>query len=184
MDKYFKTKRAVEIILDNVNEHFVKCLTYISIDQKYVYDIKLILGIVELLQAYINTRKNDILSSCIKYTNKSYYINFRDNLFSLIHNFLLNNTYHDKNTFINDLIYKYELSKSVPYIPNINETDDDNEEEQPIAKDAGTLFREAYFNRKVNKTSVKKDVEMQNIKLIGGNGVDNNDNDNDNDDLV
>jgi hypothetical protein len=109
MDKYFKTKRAVEIILDNVNEHFVKCLTYISIDKKYVYDIKLILGIVELLQVYINTRKNDILSSCIKYTNKSYYINFRDNLFLLIHNFLLNNTYHDKNTFINDLIYKYEL---------------------------------------------------------------------------
>ncbi len=95
MDKYFKTKRAVEIILDNVNEHFIKCLTYISIDQKYVYDIKLILGIVELLQTYINTRNNDILSSCIKYTNKSYYISLRYNLFSLIHNFLLNDAYHN-----------------------------------------------------------------------------------------
>jgi hypothetical protein len=176
MDKYFKTKRAVEIILDNVNEHFIKCLTYISIDQKYVYDIKLILGIVELLQTYINTRNNDILSSCIKYTNKSYYISLRDNLFSLIHNFLLNNAYHNTNAFINDLVYKCEISKNIQYISNINETEDDKE--QPIAKDAGTLFREAYFNRKVNKTNVKKDdVEMQNIKLIGGNGVDNNDND-------
>jgi len=178
MDKYFKTKRAVEIILDNVNEHFIKCLTYISNDQKYVYDIKLILGIVELLQTYINTRKNDILSSCIKYTNKSYYISLRDNLFSLIHNFLLNNAYHNTNAFINDLVYKCEISKNIQYISNINETEDDKEQEQPIAKDAGTLFREAYFNRKVNKTNVKKDdVEMQNIKLIGGNGVDNNDND-------
>lgn len=182
MDKYFKTKRAVEIILDNVNEHFIKCLTYISIDQKYVYDIKLILGIIELLQTYINTRKNDILSSCIKYTNKSYYISLRDNLFSLIHNFLLNNVYHDRNKFINDLIYKCEceISKNIQYISNINETvaDDNNDDEQPIAKDAGTLFREAYFNRKVNKTNAKKDVEMQNINLIGGNGND------DNDDLV
>ncbi len=176
MDKYFKTKRAVEIILDNVNEHFIKCLTYISIDQKYVYDIKLILGIVELLQTYINTRNNDILSSCIKYTNKSYYISLRYNLFSLIHNFLLNDAYHNTNAFINDLIYKCEISKNIQYISNINETVDDNDiEEQPIAKDAGTLFREAYFNRKVNKTNVKKDdVEMQNINLIG----------NDNDDLV
>ncbi len=175
MDKYFKTKRAVEIILDNVNEHFIKCLTYISIDQKYVYDIKLILGIVELLQTYINTRNNDILSSCIKYTNKSYYISLRYNLFSLIHNFLLNDAYHNTNAFINDLVYKCEISKNIQYISNINETEDDKEQEQPIAKDAGTLFREAYFNRKVNKTNVKKDdVEMQNINLIG----------NDNDDLV
>jgi len=177
MDKYFKTKRAVEIILDNVNEHFIKCLTYISNDQKYVYDIKLILGIVELLQTYINTRKNDILSSCIKYTNKSYYINLRDNLFTLIHNFLLNNAYHNTNAFINDLVYKCEISKNIQYISNINETEDDKEQEQPIAKDAGTLFREAYFNRRVNKTSVKKDVEMQNINLIGVNGIDNDDND-------
>ena len=179
MDKYFKTKRAVEIILDNVNEHFIKCLTYISIDQKYVYDIKLILGIIELLQTYINTRKNDILSSCIKYTNKSYYISLRDNLFSLIHNFLLNNSYHDKNKFINDLIYKCEISKSIQSISNINEivNDDNDVEEQPIAKDAGTLFRDAYFNRRVNKTNAKKDVEMQNINLIGVNGVDNDDND-------
>jgi len=178
MDKYFKTKRAVEIILDNVNEHFIKCLTYISIDQKYVYDIKLILGIIELLQTYINTRKNDLLSSCIKYTNKSYYISLRDNLFSLIHNFLLNNAYHDRNKFINDLIYKCEISKNIQYISNINETEDDNDiQDEPIAKDAGTLFREAYFNRKVNKTNVKKDVEMQNINLIGCNGNDNDDND-------
>jgi len=180
MDKYFKTKRAVEIILDNVNEHFIKCLTYISIDKKYVYDIKLILGIIELLQTYINTRKNDLLSSCIKYTNKSYYISLRDNLFSLIHNFLLNNAYHDRNKFINDLIYKCEISKNIQYISNINETEDDNDndiQDEPIAKDAGTLFREAYFNRKVNKTNVKKDVEMQNINLIGGNGNDNDDND-------
>ncbi len=84
-----------------------------------------------------------------------------------------------QNAFINDLIYKCEISKNIQYISNINETVDDNDiEEQPIAKDAGTLFREAYFNRKVNKTNVKKDdVEMQNIKLIGGNGIDNNDND-------
>ena len=179
MDKYFKTKRAVETILDNVNEHFIKCLTYISIDQKYVYDIKLILGIIELLQTYINTRKNDILSSCIKYTNKSYYISLRDNLFSLIHNFLLNNSYHDKNKFINDLIYKCEISKSIQSISNINEivNDDNDVEEQPIAKDAGTLFRDAYFNRRVNKAKAKKDVEMQNINLIGVNGVDNDDND-------
>ena len=178
MDKYFKTKRAVEIILDNVNEHFIKFLTYISIDQKYVYDIKLILGIIELLQAYINTRKNDLLSSCIKYTNKSYYISLRDNLFSLIHNFLLNNSYHDKTKFINDLIYKSEVNLNSSCNSSMNEQYNDNDvEEQPIAKDAGTLFREAYFNRKVNKTNAKKDVEMQNINLIGVNGVDNDDND-------
>ena len=86
-------------------------------------------------------------------------------MFSLIHNFLLNNAYHNTNAFINDLVYKCEISKNIQYISNINETEDDKEQEQPIAKDAGTLFREAYFNRKVNKTNVKKDdVEMQNIK--------------------
>lgn len=180
MDKYFKTKRAVEIILDNINEHFIRCLTYISIDQKYVYDIKLILGIIELLQSYINTRKNDLLSSCIKYTNKSYYINLRDNLFSIIHNFLLNNAYHDKNKFINDLIYKSEVNLNSSCISSMNEQDNDNDndvEEQPIIKDAGTLFREAYFNRRVNKAKAKNDVEMQNINLIGVNGVDNDNND-------
>jgi hypothetical protein len=38
--------------------------------------------------------------------------------------------------------------------------DNGDNDDQPIAKDAGTLFREAYFNRKVNKTNVKKDVEI------------------------
>ena len=175
MDKYFKAKRAVEIILDNINEHFIRCLTLISIDQKYLYDIKLILGIIELLNKYIHTRKNDLLSTCIKYTNKSYYISLRKNLFTLIHNYLLNNAYHDKNAFINDLIYKCEYSKSITSMcETVN--DDNIEEQQPIVKDAGTLFREAYFKRKDNKNNSRIDVDMQNISLIGT--------DVDNDDLV
>lgn len=107
MDEYFITKKAVEIILENINEHFIKCLIHLSINDRYTSDIKLILCIVEYLKAYIVTRRNDILSSCIKYTNKSYYLQLTDNLFRLIHAHLTIMIRTSKNLFIDDLINKY-----------------------------------------------------------------------------
>jgi hypothetical protein len=46
MDEYFTTKKAVEIILENINDHFVKCLISLSIRERYADDSKAILGII------------------------------------------------------------------------------------------------------------------------------------------
>jgi hypothetical protein len=111
MDEYFLAKKAVEIILENLNDHFVKCLINQSIQDKYTNNIKLIIGIVELIKGYLNMRRNDILSSCIKYSNKSYYIHLCDSLFRLLHNHLVSNESTEMNdnkyVFIKDLIDKY-----------------------------------------------------------------------------
>ena len=116
MDEYFIVKKAVEIIVSNLNDNFIKCLIIISIDNKYTHNIKLILGITELVKQYMNTRKNDLLSSYIKYTNKSYYLSLNDSLFTLINNHILNKNepQEHKYIFINDLINKYNN----PIIPN------------------------------------------------------------------
>jgi hypothetical protein len=47
MDEYFLAKKAVEIILENLNDHFVKCLINLSIQERYTSNIKLIIGIIE-----------------------------------------------------------------------------------------------------------------------------------------
>jgi len=111
MDEYFLAKKAVEIILENLNDHFVKCLINQSIQDKYTSNIKLIIGIVELIKGYLNMRRNDILSSCIKYSNKSYYIHLCDSLFRLLHTHLVSNESTEMNdnkyVFIKDLIDKY-----------------------------------------------------------------------------
>jgi hypothetical protein len=107
MDEYFLTKKAVEIILDNLNEHFIKCLVNLSIQDRYADNTKLIIGIYELVNTYFTTRRNDILSSCIKYTNKSYYLHLSDSLFRLIQNHLANANINNRYLFINDLITKY-----------------------------------------------------------------------------
>ena len=110
MDDYFITKKAVEIILENINDHFIKCLVNLSINDRYTNDIKLILGVIELLKIYMETRRNDILSSCIKYTNKSYYFHLTDSLFRIIQGHLTttkhNNHLNIKYAFITDLIDK------------------------------------------------------------------------------
>lgn len=179
MDEYFIVKKTVEIILSNLNDNFVKCLINISIYDKYTYNIKLILGIIELIKIYMNTRKNDILSSCIKYTNKSYYISLADNLFILINNYLINpnEKQEHKYIFITDLINKYNN----PIIPNYPKGDEENDLRQRLntivnncrsphetikedAKDTGTLFREAYYNMK-NKKSRVGDINMVDIQL-------------------
>jgi hypothetical protein len=120
MDEYFLAKKAVEIILENLNDHFVKCLINISIQDKYTSNIRLIIGIVELIKGYLNMRRNDILSSCIKYTNKSYYIHLCDSLFRLLHNNLVSNESTEMNenkyVFIMDLINKYNN----PIVANAN----------------------------------------------------------------
>jgi len=120
MDEYFLAKKAVEIILENLNDHFVKCLINQSIQDKYTSNIKLIIGIVELIKGYLNMRRNDILSSCIKYSNKSYYIHLCDSLFRLLHNHLVSNENTEMNenkyVFIKDLIDKYN-NPIVPAIP-------------------------------------------------------------------
>lgn len=120
MDEYFLAKKAVEIILENLNDHFVKCLINISIQDKYTSNIRLIIGIVELIKGYLNMRRNDILSSCIKYTNKSYYIHLCDSLFRLLHNHLVSNESTEMNenkyVFIMDLINKYNN----PIVANAN----------------------------------------------------------------
>jgi len=110
MDEYFITKKAVEIILENINDHFVKCLVSLSIRERYADDSKVIIGIIELLKTYMETRRNDILSSCIKYTNKGYYLQLTDNLFRLIQSHLTVAKQFNQTTryvFISDLIDKY-----------------------------------------------------------------------------
>lgn len=111
MDEYFLAKKAVEILLENLNDHFVKCLINLSIQERYTSNIKLIISIIELIKGYLNMRRNDILSSCIKYTNKSYYVNLCDSLFRLLHNHLVSNESIEMNenkyVFISDLINKY-----------------------------------------------------------------------------
>jgi hypothetical protein len=110
MDEYFTTKKAVEIILENINDHFVKCLVSLSIRERYADDSKVIIGIIELLKTYMETRRNDILSSCIKYTNKGYYLQLTDNLFRLIQSHLTVAKQFNQTTryvFISDLIDKY-----------------------------------------------------------------------------
>jgi hypothetical protein len=121
MDEYFITKKAVEIILENINEHFIKCLIHLSINDRYTSDIKLILCIVEYLKAYMETRRNDILSSCIKYTNKSYYLQLTDNLFRLIHAHLTIMIRTSKNLFIDDLINKYSTPSVAKLYDNIKD---------------------------------------------------------------
>jgi hypothetical protein len=122
MDEYFLAKKAVEIILENLNDHFVKCLINISIQDKYTSNIRLIIGIIDLIKGYLNMRRNDILSSCIKYTNKSYYIHLCDSLFRLLHNNLVSNESTEMNenkyVFITDLINKY--NNPIVANPNAN----------------------------------------------------------------
>lgn len=193
MDEYFLTKKATEIILDNLNDYFIKCLISLSVQERYTENMRLIIEIVELIRTYLATRRNDILSSCIKYTNKSYYTQLSDSLFRLIQNHLINTNELNKYIFINDLITKYKD----PFIPNLdsttgitrnfkntyrhrfNTTIDDNEddnndnsyktEDQYITKDAGTLFKEAYNKLKINKTCRNnKDIELSNISINNG----------------
>jgi hypothetical protein len=176
MDEYFIVKKAVEIIVSNLNDNFIKCLIIISIDNKYTHNIKLILGIIELVKQYMNTRKNDLLSSYIKYTNKSYYLSLNDSLFTLINNHILNKNepQEHKYIFINDLINKYNN----PIIPNypLLESDKNNLRQRldsvvkctsyEPSKDTGALFRDAYYNMKNkksdNKDNVMKDIDLQN----------------------
>jgi hypothetical protein len=127
----------------------------------------------------MNTRRNDILSSCIKYTNKSYYISFVDNLFILINKHLTNTNekQEHKYIFITDLINKYNN----PIIPNYPKGDEENDLRQRLntlvsnsrspyvttkedAKDTGALFREAYYSMK-NKKSRVGDINMVDIEL-------------------
>jgi hypothetical protein len=202
MDEYFLTKKATEIILDNLNEHFIKCLISLSIKERYAENMRLIIDIVELVKTYLATRRNDLLSSCIKYTNKGYYIQLSDSLFRLIQNHLTNTIEINKYIFINDLITKYNN----PFIPSLsasstsitrnfkdtyrhrfnstnngydNEIDYDNDNSYNLneitnhyitkdAKDAGTLFKEAYNKLKTNKTNKNKDIELSNITINSG----------------
>jgi hypothetical protein len=167
MDEYFLTKKAVEIILENINDHFIKCLVSLSIQERYANDTKVIIGIIELLKSYMETRRNDILSSCIKYTNKSYYLHLTDNLFRLLQGHLAIARY----VFITDLIDKYnhpvrhrcktgvpdESDEPVAYTVDT----DENTNRALIAKDAGTLFKDAYYKLKKTKMA---DVELQMMK--------------------
>ena len=190
MDEYFLTKKAVEIILDNLNDNFVKCLVSLSIQARYADNTKLIIGIFELVNTYLTTRRNDLLSSCIKYTNKSYYLHLSDSLFRLIQtNLTINND--NKYLFINDLITKYNnpIISCVPCVPSssltrnvndntrtrfnsfvnyANDSSDNDEEDNKETKDAGTLFKGAYDRLKASKTlriDMKdiKDIELSNL---------------------
>ena len=188
MDEYFLAKKAVDIIVENLNDHFVKCLINLSIQERYTSNIKLIIGIIELIKGYLNMRKNDILSSCIKYTNKSYYIHLCDSLFRLLHNHLVSNESIEMNenkyVFITDLINKYNnpivanpisISTSTSTIirkdnirnrfNSIISCDTDNED----TKDAGTLFKEAYDLRKKHRASHNNsdmnDIELKEIRI-------------------
>lgn len=216
MDNYFITKKAVEIILANINDHFIKCLVNLTIKDRYTNDIQLILGIIELLKTYITTRRNDILSSCIKYTNKSYYLQLTDNLFIIIqsHSAIANqNNQTIKYVFISDLIEKYNnpvISNTAIITRNFNNNnartrfnsvvdgdndaiyagvscyvnktgeaddandddycaDDDNKERALLSqpsKDAGTLFRDAYYLRNKTKSNYKsKEFELKKIDV-------------------
>lgn len=164
MDEYFITKKAVEIILENINDHFIKCLVSLSIQERYANDTKVIIGIIELLKSYMETRRNDILSSCIKYTNKSYYLHLTDNLFRLLQGHLAIARY----VFITDLIDKYNhpvrhrWKTGVPDEPVAYNVDtDENTNRALIAKDAGTLFKDAYYKLKKTKMA---DIELQMMK--------------------
>lgn len=164
MDEYFITKKAVEIILENINDHFIKCLVSLSIQERYANDTKVIIGIIELLKSYMETRRNDILSSCIKYTNKSYYLHLTDNLFRLLQGHLAIARY----VFITDLIDKYNhpvrhrCKTGVPDSADAYTVDtDENTNRVLIAKDAGTLFKDAYYKLKKTKMA---DVELQMMK--------------------
>jgi hypothetical protein len=212
MDEYFITKKAVEIILENINDHFVKCLVNLSINDRYTNDIKLILGIIELLKSYMTTRRNDILSSCIKYTNKSYYSQLTDSLFRIIQSYLVNAPPNSQqHLFIYDLIYKYN-NPVISNIPKISRhfnddtsrnrfntyTDHDyngdgesegdgySDTQDPsyaagtginnipqTPKDAGTLFKEAYYKLKNSKNkdsnSSLREYELQKIEVKNSN---------------
>ena len=173
MDEYFITKKAVEIILENINDHFIKCLVSLSIQERYANDTKVIIGIIELLKSYMETRRNDILSSCIKYTNKSYYLHLTDNLFRLLQGHLAITRY----VFITDLIDKYNhpvrhrCKTGVPDVAGVpdepdehveyNVDTDENTNRALIAKDAGTLFKDAYYKLKKTKMA---DIELQMMK--------------------
>lgn len=159
MDEYFITKKAVEIILENINDHFIKCLVSLSMRERYVDDTKVIIGIIELLKTYMETRRNDMLSSCIKYTNKSYYSQLTDSLFRLIQSHL---TVVKQYVFLFDLIDKYNH----PVISINSEADTEYNADksllsQSTTKDAGTLFKEAYYKLKKTK---EKDIELQMLK--------------------
>jgi hypothetical protein len=174
MDEYFIVKKTVEIILSNLNDNFIKCLITLSIDDKYTHNIKLILGIIELVKQYMNARKNDLLSSYIKYTNKAYYLSLNNSLFTLINNYLLdrNEPLEHRYIFINDLISKHN-NPIIPYYPSLDS--DKNNLRQRLdsivksslyepSKDTGTLFRDAYYNMK-NKKLDNKDKEMNDINM-------------------
>ena len=198
MDDYFITKKAVEIILENINDHFIKCLVNLSINDRYTNDIKLILGVIELLKTYMETRRNDILSSCIKYTNKSYYFHLTDSLFRIIQGHLTttkhNNHLNIKYAFITDLIDKYNNpliangitrnfnnntrtrfnsyvagdagdggdANEAGYAGYVSDNDENKDSALLPAKDAGTLFRDAYY--KLNKTR-NKEFELRKIEV-------------------
>jgi hypothetical protein len=194
MDDYFITKKAVEIIQANINDHFVKCLITQSINDRYTNDIKVILGIIELLKTYMETRRSDILSSCIKYTNKSYYLHLTDSLFRLIQGHLTFAKYNNqtiKYVFIADLIEKHNnpVFANAPHITrNFNDhnarnrfntcvaagdykADDDEYKDGALlspqgSQDAGTLFREAYYRLHKTKTNNKNAREFE-LKMVG-----------------
>lgn len=134
MDEYFIAKKAVEIILENINDHFIKCLINLSINDRYTSDIKLIISIVEYLKTYMVTRRNDILSTCIKYTNKSYYLQLTDNLFRLIHTHLTITIRTSKNVFIDDLINKYSTPSVASLATLYTNIKDDSSDDVPIDK--------------------------------------------------
>jgi hypothetical protein len=180
MDEYFITKKAVDIILENINDNFIKCLINLSINDRYVSDIKLILGIIEYLKKYMETRRNDILSSYIKYTNKAYYLQLTDNLFRLLHTHLTITIRTSKNLFIDDLINKYSTPSVATLYNNIMDDSyyagvgsldgglpDDTVDrfvrkridtfigvspEDKNTRDAGTLFKDAYDKLKNTKS--------------------------------
>jgi hypothetical protein len=220
MDDYFITKKAVEIILANINDHFIKCLVNLSIKDRYTNDIKLIIGIIELLKTYNTSRRNDILSSCIKYTNKSYYLQLTDSLFRIIQSQSDSAKQFNQTTkyvFISDLIEKYNnpVISNIPMITRnfnnntrtrfntisgddddaiyagvsayVNKTaytgdandandddyradDDENKDGallSQVSKDAGTLFREAYYSRNKARNSLRntREFELQKIDV-------------------
>jgi hypothetical protein len=122
----------------------------------------------------MNTRKNDLLSSYTKYTNKTYYLSLNDSLFTLINNHLLNRNepQEHKYIFINDLISKHN-NPIIPYYSSLDV--DKNNMRQRLdsivksslyepSKDTGTLFRDAYYNMK-NKKLDNKDIVMNDINL-------------------
>jgi hypothetical protein len=192
MDEYFITKKAVDIILENINDNFIKCLINLSINDRYVSDIKLILGIIEYLKKYMETRRNDILSSYIKYTSKAYYLQLTDNLFRLLHTHLTITIRTSKNLFIDDLINKYSTPSVATLYNNIMDDSyyagvgsldgglpDDTidrfarkridtfigvSHEDKNARDAGTLFKDAYDKLKNTKSLARNAKAAKELK--------------------